>query len=374
MFRLRRKSVTWGSHSPFVPNQVSRCRRVSSDTGRRLLLLAFAAWVQSCHAEPGLAPGSRVGSPALAANVGALPMPEPQPSPRPVDAVVVVAVDGVRWQDVFHGVDAELLPKESRPTAMAPSVPNLMRWFRDDGVLIGDAARGDDVEASGPEYVSLPGYEEILSGRPPTCRDNRCLEAGQPTLFDELRGHSAVLVSSWELIPRVAAHGPLVASAGRGAAHPSLAEGALGRLAAEGSRAAPWPGGDGYRPDAHTASLALETFDVIRPRFLFVGLGDTDEHAHHGDYLGYLSALRVADAFIGALVAKASQREAQGERIAIFVTTDHGRAANFRDHGGAYPESRRVWLGARGAALLSAGPRTARLSDLAKSARAALGL
>lgn len=103
-----------------------------------------------------------------------------------------------------------------------------------------------------------------------------------------------------------------------------------------------------YRPDVLTIPLALEFMRKAPPSFMFVSLGDTDEHAHHDEYNEYIEALRNADNFIGQLSAMADQRRAMGIETVIIVTTDHGRAANFKDHGGPFPESSRTWLVAAG--------------------------
>jgi phosphopentomutase len=116
--------------------------------------------------------------------------------------------------------------------------------------------------------------------------------------------------------------------------------------------------------------VALRYLETERPRFLFIGLGDTDEYAHHGDYRGYVSALHFADAILGRLVTILDRFATEGRRTALFATADHGRAANFRDHGGFAPESANVWLGVR-------SPNTpfdqvftgARLADIAPTIR-----
>src|SRR4051812_4037316 len=54
---------------------------------------------------------------------------------------VLVTIDGVRWQDVFESRDR---------------LPNLHRLASTRGALLGAPGRGV-INASGPEYVSLPG-------------------------------------------------------------------------------------------------------------------------------------------------------------------------------------------------------------------------
>src|SRR5689334_15013860 len=64
--------------------------------------------------------------------------------------VVLVTVDGARWQDIFP----------ADPSLSAP-LPNLRRFFFEQGVALGGL--GDaPVLASGPNFVSLPGYRELL--------------------------------------------------------------------------------------------------------------------------------------------------------------------------------------------------------------------
>ena len=107
---------------------------------------------------------------------------------------------------------------------------------------------------------------------------------------------------------------------------------------------------------------------AVRPRILWVALGDPDEYAHRGDRRGYDAALAAADRLLARLVATVGLDDA-----VVFVTADHGRAANFRDHGDA-PESSGVWLVAAGAGIPRAGfVRTRalhRLADIAPTLRA----
>ena len=90
-------------------------------------------------------------------------------------------------------------------------------------------------------------------------------------------------------------------------------------------------------------SIALEYLRSERPRLLHVGLGDADEWAHRGDYSAYLNAIHEADAFIGDMVSVLDD-EGMLESTTVLVTTDHGRARDFRSHGPAFPESRRAFL------------------------------
>jgi len=305
--------------------------------------------------------------------------------------VVLVVLDGVRWQEVFSGADPALEGNRgSRPGETARDLlPNLYEAVDAHGAWLGAPGHGRDIAASGPNYVSMPGYTEIFEGRAPEgCPDNACEGAHGPTIVDEIRERAGAdsdvaVFASWERIRSAATGTPerIVLSAGRshvqGAAvfsDDSELAGALER----GRLADPYPGSGDFRPDRYTAELAVRYLHQRRPAFLFVGLGEPDEYAHQGDYAGYLASLRAADHFVGALLATLDRMGERGRRTLVLVTSDHGRAHDYRDHGGSFPESARVWLAAFGGPVrargFAAAPRPRRLADLAPTIRATIDL
>jgi Metalloenzyme superfamily len=322
--------------------------------------------------------------------------------------VVIVVIDGARWQEVFGGVDRRWAKAQGMSDAQVVDaktlMPNLHAVIENRGVALG-APRRAMVTASGPNFISLPGYTEILSGREATgCRDNDCPAAVKPTLVDEIRSSAragqagpagqagsagqiedreVAVISSWEPIGRIATARPstVVLSNGRhGGNHKALLrdDPAIATLLDEGERADAWPGNADYRPDRVTGALATQYLNTHRPRFLFVGLGDTDEYGHHGDYPAYLRALTYADKVIGDIVASLDAMGEDGKRTTLVVTCDHGRAADFRGHGGYAPESGRAWLVMAGGGVQPRGlldrEDTTRLRDIAPTIRVLMGL
>src|SRR5581483_12326364 len=95
---------------------------------------------------------------------------------RNTDRVVLVVLDGVRWQDVFD---------------RSGNMPTLEQWTSGEGTCV------KNIRATGPNYVSLPSYTEIFSGRSSVCQDNECPRTKDPTLVDEI-GKDAVGVRSCE--------------------------------------------------------------------------------------------------------------------------------------------------------------------------------
>lgn len=285
--------------------------------------------------------------------------------------VIVVTVDGVRWQDVV-GPNGPL------------NVPNL---YRAGGAILGAPGHGEPFTASGPNFVSLPGYTELFEGRTHTgCFDNFCNGATVPTLIDEIRAQhtdptSVAVIASWERIAFAATLRPesLVVSAGsvRAEGHEhDLLDGETRRAYQAGLGVPAWPGHADYRPDKFTAPIALAYLREKHPAFLFVGLGDTDEYAHRDNHLGYSRALHEADAFVGRLLHELDQMGERGRRTLLLVTADHGRASNFTDHGGGHPESARTWLFAIGGAARGfvSSPIARHLADIAPTIRSVVDL
>jgi hypothetical protein len=293
---------------------------------------------------------------------------------HPDRAVIVVVLDGARWQDVVG--DGHAMP---RLTALA----------REHGAVVGAPKSGTTLRASGPNFVSMPGYAEIFGGAPAReCTGNdECASATHETIADAVRADSgspydAAVFASWPDLVRVSSTNPdaLVVSAGRSLTHhealmrndPEMSE-----LLDRGERADAWPGEKDFRPDRFTAPIAERYLALFHPRFLFVSLGESDEYAHQGNRLGYLDALHYADGVIAELYAATHGPNAHGRATTLLVTADHGRSNDFRDHGERWPESSRSWLVALGddvsrGALRGAGDRA--LADLAPTVRAWLGL
>lgn len=304
------------------------------------------------------------------------------PTLRTDVAVVVLTLDGVRWQEVFTGSDPARTPTPPGVSA-SELMPNLHALARDDGAALGSPSCEHFIHASGPNFVSVPGYVELLTGRPSGCKDNDCVGARSPTILDQvaMAGGSAVAVGSWPTLRRAVTQGSqhVLGSLGRHdhdsalVAHPSIAA-----TLALGTDSSPFPGHGDFRPDRFTARTGLAALRALHPQILFLGLGETDEYGHRNDYPKYLAAMRHADSVIGAVRSELRRLESRGMRTLLVVTTDHGRADAFVHHGAAQPESSRVWLVAAGAEVTARGylcpSEDRRLADVAATVRHVAGL
>jgi hypothetical protein len=331
---------------------------------RSARLLALVALASAC-ADRGRGADVReaVSAPPASANVNASGSETIANSGRGVDApVVIVTIDGVRWQEVFEGTDPRLT--HSPPVAVDRYLPNLHGLGTTRGAFVGAPGRGQ-IAATGPNYISLPGYTELLSGRPSRCQTNGCMRTTLPSILDEARaaGAKVAAFASWERLDLAATANPggFVMSCGR-----------QGDMTID-----PWPGNGEYRPDYLTADVALRYFEKEQPDVFFLGLGDPDEHAHHNDYDAYIASIRHADQILGRLIAILDRSGERGRRTHIVVTADHGRSYDFKNHGGAV-EAARVWMVASGPRFSARGsiasPRPRHLADIAPTLRLVLGL
>ena len=139
----------------------------------RARLFGLAILASGC-VDRGRAAGVREVEPFV---VPADPAPRHVEGGRRVDApVILVAIDGVRWQEVFQGTDRAL----SRPpqTSAASLLPNLYALGRDRGAFVGAPGQGT-ISASGPTTSRSRGTPrcsvvERRAARTTTAREHRC--------------------------------------------------------------------------------------------------------------------------------------------------------------------------------------------------------
>ena len=79
------------------------------------------------------------------------------------------------------------------------------------------------------------------------------------------------------------------------------------------------------RADLITFNLASEYAVKKHPRIMYIGFGQTDEFAHHGEYDKYLNQANLFDKFLAELWSMTQSDNFYKNNTTIFITTDHGR-------------------------------------------------
>jgi hypothetical protein len=327
--------------------------------------------------------------------------------PHKTQNVIVVMIDGMRWQEIFRGTDPVLIkgegpealpagkyraayaekayarstPAESRAALM----PFLWGEIAAHGQIFGNRDLGSDSHVTNGFNFSYPGYNETLTGSgDPRIKSNDNIPNPNVTVFEWLNSkpefHGKVAAfGAWEDFngifnkercgfPVNAGYDPFVGMP------PTPELTLLNHLKQDGVRV--WPDEVFDPPMFYTA---LEYVKYAKPRVLFLGLGETDDWAHSNSYAEYLNAAHRSDAYIAALWALVQAMPEYKGKTTLIVLPDHGRGegAKWTDHGQDIPESSQTWmayLGPDTAALgerRNAGPVTE--SEVAATLAAFLG-
>ena len=295
--------------------------------------------------------------------------------------IVVITMDGLRWQEVFGGADSLLtfdtLANYSTrfvknnfwaPTALERRqkvMPFLWSQIANKGVILGNRNYKNYVNNANPYWFSYPGYNEIFTGYPDTLvNSNAKIPNKNETVFEylnklpEFKDKTAVF-GSWSVFASIfneARCGFLVNDGFRdvpGKLTPRQVE--LNRLQHE----LPDLFHGGERLDVATFNIGFEYMKVNKPRLIHFGLGDTDEFAHDGKYDYYLDAAKKSDEWIRQIWEYVQSDPFYANKTTLLITTDHGRGtaagAKWRHHGDETPGSSEIWIAAIGASIKPEG-------------------
>jgi hypothetical protein len=291
---------------------------------------------------------------------------------RRTERVIVVTLDGVRWQELFGGADAELVARRGavRDTAetrqrfwrssaearRAALFPFLWGTVARQGQIFGDSALGAGAYVTNGLWFSYPGYNELLTGVVDSRIDsNEKLPNPNRTVLEYLNGRPCcrgrvAAWGSWDVLPFIVnTERSRIPTNGDGPPFPGAAT-ERERLINEMSADMPLTFGAAVRLDAPTMQGAQEWLRTRRPVVLYVMLGETDEWAHEGRYDLYLDAALRADRYLERLWSWAQSVPEYRGRTSLVVTTDHGRGegARWTDHGREVPAARRIWIAVLG--------------------------
>jgi hypothetical protein len=298
----------------------------------------------------------------------------------PSRKVVVITIDGLRWQEMFTGADREYFKKEKdgepgaaekrfwRPTGderRAALLPFVWNTIAGKGQIFGDPSKGSRAHVTNGLWFSYPGYNEMFSGAAdPRVDSNDKIPNPNITVFEWLntrpgfKGRVAAF-GSWDVLPFILndarSHIP-VGSGFTPVPHPKTdRERAINELASD------LPPYWDYGPfDAPIVYAAIEALRTTRPRVLYVMLGEGDEWAHAGRYDLYLDAAYRADRFIRRVWETLQSLPEYANQTTLLVTTDHGRGAatsDWTDHGRKVPAAESTWMAALGPAVPPLGVR-----------------
>lgn len=301
--------------------------------------------------------------------------------------VVLVTLDGTRWQDLFGGLDLDILrgtsgdtPVEKTeayqrfwaPTAAerrAKVMPFLWsRLVAQEGAIVGNRAVGSRMEVANAMKFSYPGYSEMLTGAPHddviTSNDNRRypFQTVLEWLRRDLRLPKAgvAVFGSWETFNWIAERdeGAITINAGyedSDSAEPEMRTlSALQHLTPNGFH--------GARHDIYTFRFAMAHLQTAKPRVVYMAFDETDDWAHLKRYDLVLDTLHRTDAQLEQLWNWLQSDAQYRGKSTLILTVDHGRGrtpADWTDHGKDVVGAHETWLGCFGPGVSARGEMTA---------------
>ena len=261
------------------------------------------------------------------------------------DNVVLITLDGLRWQEVFSGIERRLALSEdysglsdklmdefwddSADVRAQKLLPFLHEVVFKKGSYVGNRDQASCAKVSNDWYFSYPGYSEILTGIVnPSLSSNAKTPNPERSIFEllnavpEFKGRSAAF-ASWDVFPFIlnTQRSGLHVNAFHKEEDPqSEFELLLNRLSED--TPAPWAT---VRNDSFTHHYAMSYFKREKPRVLFISYGETDDFAHDGKYDEYIFAANRTDRFIGEIWEMVQETEGYTDNTDLFITVDHGR-------------------------------------------------
>ncbi|MEX2270431.1 MAG: hypothetical protein WD690_03110 [Vicinamibacterales bacterium] len=299
----------------------------------------------------------------------------------PERRVVLVTIDGLRWQEMFTGADQAYFKRDSKgvidrasaryagesaESRRAILMPFMWNVIASQGQIFGDPSRNSVSRMTNGLWFSYPGYNELLAGvADPRIDSNAKVPNPNITVLEWLNGRpgfkgNVAAFGSWDVLPWIVNTKRSGVRVGFGFNPVPAAKTERQREINELARDLPryWD----YGPfDAPIVYAALDSLMTHKPRVLYVLLGEGDEWAHEGRYDLYLEATVRADRFIERIWNTLQSIPEYRNNTTLLVTTDHGRGATLKDwtdHGRNVPAAERTWMAALGPGVPSSGVRS----------------
>lgn len=267
--------------------------------------------------------------------------------------LVIITIDGLRWQEVFEGADANLINNEK----FVKNVEGLTnKYWNDDvdqrkkllmpflwntinrhGVIVGDRSKQSKMSVSNIWYFSYPGYNEIFTGiADPEIDSNHKKLNANVSFLEWLNNqpdfnNKVAAFASWDVFPYIfnIQRSHFYLNAGFATAKGKYLDKKtkfLNELQSE--IPSPW---HNVRLDAFTYEYAFDYLTKFKPRVLAISFGETDDFAHDGRYDQYLDSAHRTDKFINNIWNKLQNMKQYKNNTVMIITTDHGRGQTVSD-------------------------------------------
>ncbi len=302
---------------------------------------------------------------------------------KQTDNIIIITLDGLRWQELFTGADSVLINdpgytrnvQRLKDTYWAPTPEERRRklfpffWSTIDslGQIHGNRAAGSKVNVLNEYRYSYPGYNEMFTGFPhdTTGKANSVDYPNKNTSVLEFinqlpayKGKVAVF-TSWNAFHAIYAEkrSKIFVNAGYDSIKFKtpvfeLLNEMQWRVHDEGM-----PSNE--RSDQFAYYMAKEYIREFKPKVLHIGLVETDNFGHEGNYANTLNSANIADAWIADLWNMLQSMPGYKGRTTLLLLTDHGRGdkikAQWKDHDATIEGADEIWFAAIGPGIRPLG-------------------
>ncbi len=287
--------------------------------------------------------------------------------------VILVTLDGLRWQEVFGGAESALVSKElggvkdllafrkrfwrGTPQERRRQLfPFLWGTVAKEGQLFGDPSARCIAKVTNPHHFSYPGYHELLCGFVDARIDSNAKRPNpNQTVFEWIHKQEGfagrvAAFCTWDVFPyilNVERSGIYVL-----ACHAPIEHGLQeSRLLVKNQMLRALPT---YWDDCAFDVAAFEGFaeylPVKEPRLVYIALGETDCWAHEKRYDLYCEAAQRADRWLAGMWQELQSMPEYAGKTSLVITVDHGRGdgAAWTDHNDKTVGADKVWFAVLG--------------------------
>jgi hypothetical protein len=289
--------------------------------------------------------------------------------------VILITLDGARTQELFGGLDLDILKEKTRRGKVEDSALYKKYWaatpeerrmkllpffwgtlMKEHGSVAGNRSLNSAVMTTNKMWFSYPGYSEILTGQAhdDVINSNDKKRNPFPSVLEfakrklKLNKNQVALFGSWDVFNWIGEHeeGAVTINAGHEPYElPGMSNSEIKVLSKlQNERLSPW---DSVRFDYFTMRFAMEHLKTYQPRVMHIALGETDDWAHGGDYVHTLESFHRNDQQFRELWNYLQSAPKYKGKTSIIITVDHGRGNTIKDwtdHGEKVPEAQYIWM------------------------------
>ena len=281
--------------------------------------------------------------------------------------IIIVTLDGMRWQEIFGGADQALLTnkKFTRDSTETTNkfwsddvterrkklFPFLWSTIAEQGQLYGNRNLNNYVDVANQYRFSYPGYNEIFTGFPDDSVNSNDKRWNANTNVLEFinqqkkyQGKVAAF-TTWDVFP-------YILNNKRSGVYVNADVDTLKFSGEKFQLINDWQflttRPIGVRPDVIIYIAAREYLKEYKPNVLYIAFDETDDLAHAGMYDLYLQSANAEDKMLADLWNYIQSTPQYKNKTTLFITCDHGRGDKVKEewqhHGAKIEDASQIWF------------------------------